>query len=145
MIDYSYDRRVSSAQGSEDFIEMVKRHLSIEDRQIRFKNESNLGGTRYDTVYVNFYNLPKGSGSGGGGAEAENNRMLFSIEGFGQSDPHEAPPSGKVKIEMKVSALPREYRMRAKSGPPEAVARYLADFLNKVVKDVPPKLTHSGG
>jgi hypothetical protein len=129
--------------GSEEFIKMVESHLNLDGRQIYFDNLNNLGGARYDTVYVNFINLPKGVGGSGGGAEAENNRMRFSIEGFGKETPHSPSPTGKVKIEHRTSAMPREYRLRGKTGTPAQVAKYLTDFLNKVVKEVEPKLTHS--
>ena len=79
----------------------------------------------------------------GGGAEAENNRMLFSIKGFGKETPHSPPPTGKVKIEMMTSSLPREHKLRGRTGTPAQVAKYLADFLNKVVKEVEPKFTHT--
>ncbi len=94
-------------------------------------------------LYLNFYNLPpKVLGHGaGGGAEAENNRMMFVIRpvvgGTGYGD------SKKVKIEMTVSALPREYRLRAKTGKPDDIASYLALFLRNVVQFVPPNYTHT--
>jgi hypothetical protein len=133
-------RFAAEGGGSEEFIKAVESHLNLQGRQIRFDNESRLAGNRYDSVFVNFYNLPTGHGRGGGGAEAENNRMSFVIEGFGKETPHSPPPIGKVKIEMRVSALPREYRLRGKTGTPAQVAKYLADFLNNVVKNVEPKL-----
>lgn len=136
-------RFAAEGGGSEEFIKAVEAHLNLQGRQIRFDNVSKLAGTRYDTVFVNFINLPKGIGGAGGGAEAENNRMLFSIGGFGRETPHSPPPTGKVKIEMLVSAMPREYRLRGRTGTPAQVAKYLADFLNKVVKEVEPKFTHT--
>jgi len=92
-------------------------------------------------LFVNFYNIPVRS-EPRARAELENNRMMFTVSGFGsgQSDP---PPSGKVKIEQTMSALPREYRLRQKTGTPEQIALYLADFLNKISAQVPPKYTHS--
>lgn len=149
---YSYDRRFAAEEGlggSAEFIEKLKGHLSIGDRQIMMRNKHSLGGS--DSIYVNFINLPKGYGGGGGGAEAENNRISFWIHGFDKKDEHAPPPTGKVKVETSNSALytsdepSRETRvqMRAKSGTPEQVAKYLADFLNNVAKKVPPKYTHS--
>jgi len=129
--------------GSADFIEEVQRQLRIGDRQISFRNHSTLGGSSYAEVYVNFINLPRSIGGAGGGAEAENNRSSFWVRGFDRSDPHAPPPRGKVKIEMANSTLPREIRLRGKTGTPQQVARYLADFLNRVVREVPPRLTHS--
>ena len=136
-------RFAAEGGGSEEFIKMVESNLSLQGRRITFDNESRLVGNRYDSVFVNFINLPTGKGGAGGGAEAENNRMSFTIEGFGKDTPHSPPPTGKVKIEMRVSALPREYKLRGKTGTPAQVAKYLADFLNKVVKEVEPRFTHS--
>jgi len=59
---------------------------------------------------------------------------------------------GSVKVEGSNSSLykgagapSRETRvsMRAKSGAPAVVAKYLAEFLNKVARDVPPRFTHT--
>jgi hypothetical protein len=136
-------RFAAEGGGSEEFIKAVESNLNLQGRQIWFDNLNDLDGNRYDTVFVNFTNLPKGVGRAGGGAEAENNRMLFKIEGFGQDTPHSPPPTGKVKIELRVSSLPREYKLRGKTGTPAQIAKYLADFLNKVVKEVEPKFTHS--
>jgi hypothetical protein len=129
--------------GSEEFIKLVESHLNLQGRQISFDNLNRFDGPRYNNVYVNFINLPQGYGRAGGGAEAENNRMLFSIAGFGKENPHSPPPTGKVKLEVRVSSLPSQYRLRGKTGIPAQVAKYLADFLNKVVKEVEPRYTHS--
>lgn len=94
-----------------------------------------------DQLFVNFYNIPK-RGEARDRAELENNRMMFVVTGFGRGS-DVPPPSGKVRIEMSVSALPREYRLRAKTGTPEQIASYLATFLNKVSANVPPRYTHS--
>jgi len=136
-------RFAAESGGSEEFIKMVESHLNLQGRQIKFDNVSKLAGVRYDTVFVNFINLPKGVGSAGGGAEAENNRMAFSIKGFGKETPHSPPPTGKVQVEHRLSAMPREYRLRGKTGTPAQVAKHLADFLNKVVKEVEPRYTHT--
>jgi len=131
--------------GAEDFEALLRSHTELDDRQLMVRAKHGLGGPSraYESVYVNFINLPKGSGHGGGGAEAENNRMSFWIHGFHGSDPHAPPPRGVVKVEMSNSALPRAYKLRAKTGSPAVVAKYLATFLNKVVQEVPPKFTHS--
>jgi hypothetical protein len=133
-------RFAAESGGSEEFIKMVGSNLNLDGRQISFDNVNRFGGVRYNTVYVNFINLPRRLV---GGAESENNRMSFTVEGFGEETPHNPPPTGKVKIEHRISALPREYRLRGRSGTPAQIAKYLADFLNKVVKEVEPRLTHS--
>ena len=132
------------------FVESLKAMLAPLDRQAVIKNPAPykgglvsltglFAGSGGDRVYVNFFNLPPGIGAAGGGAEGENNRMMFTVEGFGD----EGKPASKVTVEMTTSALPREFRLRKKSGPPGAIARYLADFLGKVVRDVPPHFTHT--
>ncbi len=135
-------RYAADEGGSEDFIKLLESLLRLDGRQVRLINKSTLGGLSYADVYVNFINLPAGIGGAGGGAEAENNRMSFWVRGFGKDDPHAPPPSGKVKVEHHTSALPREYRLRAKTGTPSQIAKYLADFLNRVVKEVEPRFTH---
>lgn len=137
--------------GSADFAAVLASLLDVGDRQVRIQNEHSLGG-KYDpstgrympdvgSVYVNFVNLPTGIGRAGGGAEAENNRMSFWIRGFDRLDPHK--PATKVKVEMSNSALPRSFNMRAKTGTPVQVAKYLATFLNRIVREVPPNYTHT--
>jgi hypothetical protein len=79
-------RFAAEGGGSEEFIKMVESHLNLQGRQVHFENRSRLAGDRYDTVFVNFYNLPTGRG-GGGGAEAENNRMSFCDRRFRQGNP----------------------------------------------------------
>jgi len=137
-MSYDYDRRASDESGAAKFIEDLTKKLDLKGRQVKFRTtpENAPGSRRGGMVFVNFYNLPTGVGSAGGGAEAENNRMLFVVEGFGL-------PTGKVKVEMSTSALPREHKLRAKTDSPERVAQYLAAFINKVVKEVPPHFTHT--
>ena len=125
---------LAASEGSEDFIKMVEAQLKLDGRRIQFDNLNNLAGPNYSTVYINFYNLEKPRDS----AHAENNRMLFSVDGFGKEDPHAPPPTGKVKINGVVCALPREYRLRGKSGTPAQIAKYFADHINKIVREVEP-------
>lgn len=132
-------------EGSAGFIEAVQAQLQVGDRLVVFRNRSELGGLRYDTVFVNFYNLPKDVAlrKAGGGAEGENNRQLFMIDGFGRESPRTPAPTSKVKIEQSVNALSRAYQLRGKTGTPAQVAKYLADHLNKVVREVEPNFTHT--
>lgn len=128
--------------GAFEFAELL-RSLVEPGRHLTVRSESRLGGPAhyYETTFVNFVNLP--SDMPAGGAQGENNRMMFTVNGFDGADPHASPPSGKVKVEMKLSMLPREYRLRAKTAPPGVIAQYLADFLNRVIAEVPPNYTHS--
>ena len=138
-------RFAADGGGSEEFIKAVESHLKLDGRQISFDNVNQFAprGKQYEMVQVLFTNLPTGVGSAGGGAEAMNNRMIFSIEGFGGETPNSPPPTGKVKLEQRVSFLPRANNLRGKTGTPAQVAKYLADYLNKIVKEVEPRLTHT--
>jgi len=152
---YSYDRRTAAEVeaadlgGAKEFIDVLKSHLKPKDRIVSIRPGKSWGLNKEDDVYVNFINLPTSIGAGGG-AEAENNRASFWIRGFGADNA--PPPTGKVKVEMANSSLyvgqgapSRETRvvMRAKSGPPAAIAKYLADWINKTIAEVPPNFTHS--
>ena len=139
---------------STEFIAELRDLLHIGDRQVRMDNHNRFND-RYDTVFVHYFNLPEGIGDAGGGAERENNRMLFAINGFGRGV-NDLPPSGKIKIETSASSLsnpdapPGDWRaarwqLRAKTGKSEAIAKYLADFLNKTAAKVPPNFTHTRG
>lgn len=137
LVSAEYHPNQQLSQGS--FSDLLRSHLELQGRQIFYKE----GAT---ALFVNFVNLPEGIGSAGGGAEAQNNRMMFTItwprvRGVYADD--KAVAEGQVRVEQSVSALPREYRLRAKSGRPEVIARYLADFINRVVREVPPKYTHT--
>lgn len=133
-----------TGKGSDDFIEAVKSQLKIKDRRVRFNNKSTLGGLSYADVIINYINLPTGVGSAGGGAEAENNRMLFFVEGFGKETPHTPPPRGKVRIRQEINMVTdRSKNLRAKTGTPEQIAKYLADYLNKIAAEVEPRFTHT--
>ena len=125
--------------GSQPFAERLHALLKerVSDRNVRVRDSKNTG-----SVYVNFVNLPEGVGGEGGGAEAENNRTSFWIEGFDRKDP-QAPPKGKLKIEQANSVFGRSRNMRAKTGTPDAIAGYLADYLAKIVAEVPPNFTHT--
>jgi predicted RNA binding protein YcfA (HicA-like mRNA interferase family) len=102
------------------------------------------------TVFVNYYNLPEDLARSAGvvivpaamQAQAENNRMSFVVTDRGNSFYGEnAPPPGKVRIKQAVSALPREFKLRAKTGTPEQIAQYLGAFLSKVADQVWPRYT----
>jgi hypothetical protein len=134
-VQWPSSRKTASEQSAQaDFAETLKKYLSVGDRIVRIKEYAPGSGDRLGSVYVNYVNLPQGVGSAGGGAEAENNRTSFWIRWN---------EDGKVKIEMSNSVLPRSSRLRAKTGTPDQVAKYLADFLNKVAKEVEPNFTHS--
>jgi hypothetical protein len=128
------------------FIELLTSMVPA-DRQTRISFQPSIAGERGGgRVYVNFINLPLGAGGAGGGAEAENNRASFWIDGF-QYDPN--IPVAKIKIEQSNNVFHRPWLgapgvpFRAKSGSPAVVARYLADYLARIVATVPPRFTHT--
>lgn len=119
-------------------LQLQGRHAGIRVTGLR------LVANQPDDVYVNFINLPEGVGKAGGGAEAENNRASFWVRGFGV---HGAPSAtGKVKVEMANSVFRSKgiAPMRAKTASPSVIAKYLADYINKIVAEVPPHFTHTG-
>lgn len=117
---------------AKEFVELVKSNLEKHDRKFSY-NILSLGGGD-DMLSINFYNLPKNLVSCV--AEAENNRMLFIVSGFG---------GDKLKAELRVTALPKEYKLRAKSGKAEVVGDYLVKFIDKVVAEVKSNYTHTKG
>jgi hypothetical protein len=108
--------------------------LDVGDRTIAPNPPTSLGG--HNTAFINFYNISKKRARG---ALGENNRMLFSVEGFDKTDPN-APAPGKVKIEQRINALDRKWNLRAKTSTPQAILDYLGAFLKKVVAEVEPKI-----
>ena len=127
----AYEAILAAAEpmSPEDFVKALEGKLQIKDRRVQPKVSG-------DTIYINFYNMPKSLGrGGGGGAEAENNRMMFIVRFKDEN--------AKAKVELSVNALDQKYSLRAKTGHPAKIADYLAAHINKVVKEVEPNLTHS--
>lgn len=121
------------------FKHSVSEHVKFDVRKLRWSFSDR-------QIFLNFINLPPGVGGEGGGAEAQNNRMMFVVrmpQGRGAYAEDVAVPAGSVRVELKVSALPREYRLRTKTAPIEKAGVYVADFLNTVVAEVPAKFTHT--
>jgi hypothetical protein len=131
--------KTAASMTAHEFASELQNRLRLQGRQAMVRVEASWGPRKDEEVYVNFVNLPEGVGSAGGGAEAENNRSSYWIRGFG---PASAPAAAKVKVEESNTVF-RTHRMRAKTGAPEAVARTLADHLNKLVAEVPPRFTHT--
>lgn len=116
-----------------EFLRKAK-DLDVGDRTIAADEGAALGG--HNMAFINFYNLPREKARG---ALGENNRMLFSIEGFDKKDPN-VPAPGKVKITQRINALDRKWNLRAKTATPQAILDYLETFLKKVVAEVEPKI-----
>ncbi len=108
--------------------------LDVRDRTIVASEGARLGG--HNMAFIDFYNLPREKARG---ALGENNRMMFSIEGFDKTDSN-APAPGKVRIEQRLNAIDRKWSLRAKTATPQAILDYLGAFLKKVVAEVEPKI-----
>ena len=96
----------------------------------------------HGSVFVTFINLPyaRFKERRGGGAESENNRMLFSVQGF---DSYPATPVAKIMVETLVNNItPRDQRLRKKTADPAKIAEYLAAYIGKTAESFPPNFTH---
>lgn len=101
------------------------------------------------TGSVTFVNLPyeRVRERRGDGAEAENNRQLFFVRGF-NSGPSSSEGVEKVQVEQLVNnvGIPtgaRSETLRKKTGSPDKVASYLADYLNRIAASNQPQFTHN--
>jgi hypothetical protein len=137
---------------ADDFVSILTDGLSPlvqgGERHVRIDFKSSRGFTSRpgaSMIAINFFNLPTArvKERRGGGAEAENNRMLFMVNGF---DEDSATPVAKVKLEQSVSSIGHHGnwapKMRAKSGSPDKVAIYLANYINEIASMFPPNFTH---
>ena len=97
------------------------------------------------SVAINFINLPlnRHQQRRGGGAESENNRQLFMVWGF-DADPDS--PVEKIKVEQSTNGIGSSSewapKMRSKTASPDKIAAYLANYINEIASQFPPKLTH---
>ena len=130
---------------ADDFIALLNELLAPVqiDRTIFVAFEKGfVEGPRNGSVYVTFINLPSArvKERRGGRAEAENNRMLFSVDGFSTTPSVEA---SKVVVESQVNnVIERERRLRKKTASPQKIAEYLAKHIVEVASSTPPRYTH---
>lgn len=112
-----------------DFQTLLRSYLTIGDRAIRFRAA---GPT---LLFINYYNLPESVAAlkAGGGAEAENNRLMLMVEQKGD----------KLKVELSVPFAGGGRPLRAKTGTPDQIARYVAAYINAIHAEVPPNFTHT--
>ena len=134
-----------------DFITILQESLSQlvhAERTVYANFKSSRGFTTrpgQSSVAVQFYNLPESRvrQRRGGGAEAENNRMMFWIHGF---DEDSQIPVAKVKVEQSVNGIEspgrRAPNMRSKSGSPDKIAAYVAEYINEIAEQFEPNYTH---
>jgi len=136
---------------ADDFITILRESLSQlvhAERTVNASFKSSRGFTTrpgQSSIAVQFYNLPtpRVQERRGGGAEAENNRMMFWVHGF---DEDSSTPVAKVKVEQSVSSIGQSGRwapkMRSKSGSPDKIAAYVADYVNGIAEQFEPNYTH---
>ena len=139
------------AASADEFVTLLQSYLSPlvhSDRCVNASFKSSKGFTNrpgQSMLAINFYNLPSArvKERRGGGAEAENNRMLFMVHGF---DEDSASPVVKVKLEQSGNGIGSSGnwapKMRAKSGEPDKVAAYLANYINEIAGMFFPNFTH---
>lgn len=133
----------NGAMDAQQFCEAVK---AMADTHGKWLSCHSGGMGSHSQVFIDFINLPieRVREKRGGGAEGSNNRMLLVVDGFAR-DLGEPPP-GKVKLDTRISlygAPPALSKLRGKSGTPEAIAKYVSDFISKVAAEVPGKYTHA--
>jgi hypothetical protein len=136
---------------ADDFITILRESLSPlvhAERTVYADFKSSRGFTTrpgQSSVTVQFYNLPESRvrQRRGGGAEAENNRAMFWIHGF---DEDSATPVAKVKVEHSVNSIGRPDhwapKRKGKSGSPDKIATYVAEYINEIAEQFEPNLTH---
>lgn len=120
--------------------------LVLDGRYVLADETPHLGpeGPGRASVTVTFVNLPleRVRQRRGGGAESENNRMLFMVRGF-NAGPTSAEGVERVQVEQLVNHVgDRSENMRKKTGTPERVAEYLAEYVNRMAASHKPRLTH---
>lgn len=128
---------------AEAFEALIRAATTLGDRQMTVEADKSLAEGRPSTVTVRFVNLPRGmTGSSNGGAEWFNNRVVYMVEGFAASLREPAP--GKVSVkELGSFIVDRKLRLRARSGTPAEIAKYLGAHISKLARTIPPNFTHS--
>ena len=91
-----------------------------------------------DFAIITFINIPYGRNLNG--VEALNNRGTYTVNGFAKDGG--PPPKDAVKVEALVNGFGKEHKLRAKTGRPHIIAKYLADYLRGIERTVNPKLDH---
>lgn len=116
---------------SAKFCEELKSRLKskIGDRALRCKPS---GFGSHEMAIINFYNVPESKARG---ATGENNRVMFTVDGFGKGE-GEPSPRGKVKLETSVWSFSMSpWNMKRPRGKTAAPAKVL-DTIVKVIEGV---------
>jgi hypothetical protein len=131
----------------EDWLMQLKRLLDLGDRHINLDPHPDTG-----QLFINYYNLPEATycANAGGGAENNNNRIMLTVLFPGKHGWYDKPVAeGMLRVSLAVlsvgtsQAFRNDYKLRGKTCAPEKMAEYIATYLNKVARQVPPKYTHS--
>lgn len=96
-------------------------------------------------VFINFVNLPLDvwQKALGGGAEVENNRIMLTVLFPQPKNWYEKEvKDGTVRVSLSVLHIKTE-KLRGKTGNPEKIAQYVADYILNIANTVPPHFTHS--
>lgn len=109
----------------ENFIADLRSRLDIGDRFV------NMRVPYPGSVHLQFYNVPTTHQGRSHGADQENNRIMLTFSGLN---------GPKAKVEATVlgpSFGGPDWRLRAKSGTPDKIAEYAAEFLNRAAQKKP--------
>lgn len=118
------------------FCEKLKKKTKIGNKFLKCDYHNRLNDS-YSNIIVTFINLPAKGPLGG--ADAMNNRCLLTIKGFDRAL-NNPPPRGKVKAEALASCnafSEAGLKFRGRTGTPEKILDYVADFINKLSKVKP--------
>jgi hypothetical protein len=120
----------AATMGSKEFVKEVERLTNLNGKWMKLDNYNKFN-QRYDHVIITFINVP----GGGQGAQAMNNRYQITVDGFGAGE-DDPPPKGKVKAaELSGAYFAKQQglkKMRAKTGTPDKIAKYVADYISKL-------------
>jgi hypothetical protein len=116
-----------------EFLEALAPKLHLGDRFIRVTADDQFG---HSSATIRFVNLPVSvvERREGGGAEAENNRATYMAR---------PAKDGKVQVEEIGTVFYKHASLRKKTATPEKAAKHLADHLNDIAENVPPRFTHT--
>jgi hypothetical protein len=123
----------AEAMSSKEFVKAVERQVKLQGKYINLDNYNQFNH-KYNTVIITFVNI-KGQPGSWGGAQEMNNRYQITVEGFGAGEDDPAP-RGKVKAqELSGAYFAKQQgvgKMRAKTGAPDKIAKYVADYISKL-------------
>ena len=135
------DREKAAGKGgSRAFEDALLSRLNIGDKTIRIRSQTFGSSMNTDQIFVNFYNVPESMARG---ATGENNRLMIVVDGFSRESVDAPPPKGKIKAEVSVNMYRGRGdtpRLRAKSGQIDAIAKYVADYINLIAATQAPVL-----